>query len=306
MTETQPIAQAPCHSTSSVVPLRGVTHVRHRHTDRFTVIGNHLALHASLSLVARGLAVYIQALPDGARIGIKQLAEVFPEGATVIGRALNELEAAGYLLRKRVRGKDGRVRTRTTWYEHPGARWGKVPGGTAVPAGTGRTPADGTGHPEPQLPTRTDRTPANVPAAAPTPTRATPELPPVDQEPVDQEAADILASLRRRDPRLLLSGRDIRHMAPLVRTWLDRGIGPHQLRHTLTRELPAEGLKWPARILTHRLTDWLPPALPTSVPAAAPKPEPVRPHPLRNCDGCDRAFRAPHPGLCRDCREAAA
>ena len=38
--------------------------------------------------------------------------------------------------------------------------------------------------------------------------------------------------------------------------------------------------------------------LPVTVPSQV--------HPLRNCDGCDRAFRAPEPGLCRDCRDEAA
>ncbi|MFE5810836.1 helix-turn-helix domain-containing protein [Streptomyces sp. NPDC056491] len=42
--------------------------------------------------------------------------------------------------------------------------------------------------------------------------------------------------------------------------------------------------------------------------APAPVVPPVRdaeaPHPLQNCDGCDRAFRAPYPCRCRDCPPA--
>ncbi|WP_436842114.1 hypothetical protein [Streptomyces virginiae] len=38
----------------------GVIHDNSRHTSRFTVIGNHLAQHAELSLLAIGLAVHIQ------------------------------------------------------------------------------------------------------------------------------------------------------------------------------------------------------------------------------------------------------
>ncbi|MPY46495.1 helix-turn-helix domain-containing protein, partial [Streptomyces phyllanthi] len=34
---------------------------------------------------------------------------------------------------------------------------------------------------------------------------------------------------------------------------------------------------------------------------AATRPPAIQ-HPLQNCDGCDRAFRAPEPGRCRDCR----
>lgn len=52
----------------------GVIHVNTRHTNRYTVIGNHLAQHREMSLVAIGLAVHIQSLPAGAKIGIKFLA----------------------------------------------------------------------------------------------------------------------------------------------------------------------------------------------------------------------------------------
>ncbi|NUK54487.1 hypothetical protein HRW14_30330 [Streptomyces lunaelactis] len=38
-------------------PRAGLLHVCHRHTDRFTVVGNHLAQHKSLSATAIGLAV---------------------------------------------------------------------------------------------------------------------------------------------------------------------------------------------------------------------------------------------------------
>ncbi|WP_414719950.1 hypothetical protein [Streptomyces sp.] len=60
----------------------GVIHNNVRHTAGFTVIGNHLAQHRGLSLVAIGLAVHIQSLPAGAKIGIKLLADRFPESET--------------------------------------------------------------------------------------------------------------------------------------------------------------------------------------------------------------------------------
>ncbi|MFF7368271.1 hypothetical protein ACFY98_11010 [Streptomyces tricolor] len=39
-----------------------------------------------------------------------------------------------------------------------------------------------------------------------------------------------------------------------------------------------------------------------SPPYHAPEPPPPVRHPLQTCDACDRAFRAPAPGHCRDCR----
>ncbi|GAA4073804.1 helix-turn-helix domain-containing protein [Streptomyces hundungensis] len=74
----------------------GVVHANTRHTSRYTVVGNHLAQHRELSLLAIGLAVHIQSLPAGARIGIKVLADRFPEGEARIAAALRELEAHGY------------------------------------------------------------------------------------------------------------------------------------------------------------------------------------------------------------------
>ncbi|GHJ19583.1 hypothetical protein [Streptomyces albus] len=57
--------------------------LRHRHRERFTVVGNHLAQHRELSLLAIGLAVHIQSVPDGTRVDIKSLSARFPEGEAV-------------------------------------------------------------------------------------------------------------------------------------------------------------------------------------------------------------------------------
>ncbi|KOV95304.1 DNA-binding protein, partial [Streptomyces sp. NRRL B-3648] len=100
----------------------GLIHDHTRHTTRFTVIGNHLAQHPDLSLLAIGLACHIQSLPPGARVGIKTLAARFPEGATRIAAALRELETHGYLRRERTRVPDGRIVTRTVSCNQPGRR----------------------------------------------------------------------------------------------------------------------------------------------------------------------------------------
>jgi hypothetical protein len=90
----------------------GLVHDNARHTTRFTVIGNHLAQHPSLSGLAIGLAVYIQSLPARSSVDIKTLAARFPEGTTRIAAALRELEAHGYLRRERQRLPSGRIVTR--------------------------------------------------------------------------------------------------------------------------------------------------------------------------------------------------
>ncbi|MGO4750520.1 helix-turn-helix domain-containing protein, partial [Streptomyces sp. 2MCAF27] len=137
----------------------------------------------------------------------------------------------------------------------------------------------------------------------PPPARTTRPAPPPLPEPNapaperHHSAAALLAELRRDDARLLLAERDVRRLAPAVATWLDHGAAPEAVRRTLSASLPPD-LRHPAALLAHRLTALLPPPLPAAKPRAHPAPV----VPLQNCDGCDRAFRAPRPGLCRDCR----
>ncbi|MEU9801846.1 hypothetical protein [Streptomyces sp. NPDC051000] len=88
----------------------GVQHVTTRHTSRFTVVGNHLAQHRGLSGSARGVGVYIQSVRSGSPVGIDDLCGEFPEGATRLASALRELEAHGYLERRVVRLRRGRLR----------------------------------------------------------------------------------------------------------------------------------------------------------------------------------------------------
>ncbi|WP_184909681.1 helix-turn-helix domain-containing protein [Streptomyces luteogriseus] len=259
----------------------GVIHDNTRHTTRFTVIGNHLTQHPDLSLLAIGLACHIQSLPTGASIDIKSLAARFPEGPTRIAAALRELETHGYLSRTRERTPTGRVVTRTVSRNQPrGHRDRAAP--EAAP---------------PKLPAR--RT-ATAPQQTPARPRALPAVPkPAYSSPtLLQSATEVLAGLRRTDPRLLLSATDTEHLAPGVAAWLERDLTPTAVRHALTSDLPPEPLRRPAALLAHRLTAQLPP-LP---PYHAPEPPPAVRHPLQNCQGCDRAFRAPAPGRCRDCR----
>uniref|UniRef100_A0AAU3GS03 Helix-turn-helix domain-containing protein n=1 Tax=Streptomyces sp. NBC_01401 TaxID=2903854 RepID=A0AAU3GS03_9ACTN len=283
----------------------GVIHVNVRHTAGFTVIGNHLSQHRGLSLVAVGLAVHIQSLPAGAKIGIKRLAERFPESETRIAAALRELEAAGYLHRSRLRLADGRVVTRTVSYNQPGAEAPAV----AVPRQrqpqpqqrTERHTAPPTAASPPPPPPPSAPLPVHGPAPTartvpppplPRPTTAAPEL--------HRTAAALLADLRRHAPELVLAEHDVRALAPGVAAWLERQARPEDVRRALTADLPVP-LKHPAKLLRHRITALLPPPLPGAHELA-----PVRPAvvviPLQNCDHCDRAFRSRHPGPCRDCR----
>ncbi|WP_327724507.1 helix-turn-helix domain-containing protein [Streptomyces europaeiscabiei] len=262
----------------------GVIHDNSRHSTRFTVIGNHLAQHPELSALAIGLAVHIQSLPTGARVDIRTLADRFPESPARIAAGLRELEIHGYLRRTRERTEGGRIVTRTVSCNQPG-RHGDTPADAPKPSA---------GAPARRAAEQRKKPPRRALPAVPQPGYASPAL--------LQTATDVLAGLRREDPRLLLSATDAEHLAPGVAAWLERDLTPTAVRDALTSDLPAEPLYRPAALLAHRLTDRLPPLPPWRVPAAA-EPAPVR-YKVRNCDGCDRGFHSPAPGArCRDCRE---
>ncbi|WP_330235512.1 helix-turn-helix domain-containing protein [Streptomyces sp. NBC_00566] len=265
----------------------GLIHDNSRHTDRFTVIGNHLAQHADLSLLAIGLGTHIQSLPPGARIDIKSLAARFPEGVARIAAALRELEKHGYLRRERLRVPGGRIVTRTISCNQPPAARRHRPGHESADRERGsdrpmRT-APGDCAPGPRR---------KALSAVPSPSCSAPAL--------LQAATDVLADLRRHDTRLLLSVADTAHLAPGVAAWLERDVSSTAVRRALTEGLPEGPLRRPAALLAHRLTALLPPPPPFIPPA----PEPRVRHPLQNCDGCERGFRSPEPGRCRDCRAA--
>ncbi|MEU9350065.1 hypothetical protein AB0D65_03380 [Streptomyces griseoloalbus] len=269
-------------------PTSGVIHVRTRLTADFTVISNALAQRRG-SAVTIGVAVYILSLPTGTPVSIAALCAHFTEGEILISRALRELEAAGYLERRRERLPSGQIRTRTYFYDVPGSD------------------TDPDGSPEPPKPPR----PRNAPPAERTTfssesVRAEPvPTPDQSEEPAslsdaDPQAVALLTSLRRVDARLVLSEREAVRLAPAVTEWLAAGVAPSQITAALTTGLPDRFLARPAGILAFRLRE-------TPLPAPPPVPLPPSPgrpaaQPFQTCDGCERAFRAPQPGHCRDCR----
>ncbi|MGN9793725.1 hypothetical protein ACTMTU_21845 [Streptomyces sp. OZ13] len=259
-------------------PTSGVIHVRTRLAGDFTVIANAL-LQRRGSAVTVGVAGYI---PDGAPVRIDALCEHFTEGEILISRALRELEADGYLERRRERGPSGRLRTRTFFHDVP-----PVPSGDDPEPSPPREPA-----PEP------DHEPAPAPAMETGAAQPEPAADPAAHPAPDPRAAVILASLRIVDRRLILSRREADQLAPAVTQRLDHGVGPEDITTHLTTRLPEPLRARPARILAYRLRE-LPPPLPDrpTAPAALP---------WQTCDGgCERAFRAAEPGRCRDCPPAA-
>ncbi|MFD7745544.1 MarR family transcriptional regulator [Streptomyces sp. NPDC059698] len=157
------------------------------------------------------------------------------------------------------------------------------------------------------------------------PTRATVHVPPAEPvapvppvqgpvpatfrtapEPGPSPAYLALARLGRDDHRLALSAHDCAALEPLATAWLARGVSVDYLTSALTAGLPAQ-IDSPAGLIRRRLTDKIPPQLPTPETA---RPGPGTPAPARRilieCTNCGRPG---HPealpdGLCRPCRHA--
>ncbi|WP_459740011.1 helix-turn-helix domain-containing protein [Streptomyces sp. E-15] len=291
---------------------RGITHINTKHTARFTVVGNHLTQHRRLTLTAIGLACHIQSLPAGTRVDIKSLAARFPEGETRIAAALRELEAHGYLARIRERLPSGRIVTYTVSYNQPLATQAlhrPKPSANQPPQPPTAPPPPPQSDPQPpQSEPAPDPEPNPQPTSEADPTPATPKPPlPEPQTPdLDRHrtATTLLTTLHHHDPRLLLSERDVRRLAPAAGAWLERGVSPEAVRRALTANLPPNP-HHPAALLAHRLTEFLPPLAPPAPPTPPPTDHPSPPPPFHNCEGCERAIRTSHPGAyCRDCRDA--
>ncbi|MFH8692105.1 hypothetical protein ACH4EC_35210 [Streptomyces anulatus] len=318
------------------LPTSGVIHIAIPHTDRFTIVGNHLAQHPDLSCTAVGIAVRIQSLPQGVEVGIKALAARCREGEKRIAAALRELEAFGYLQRVRDRLPSGRVITRTVFCNQPTALLRpRRPAAPQHPAAPAPRPAPA-GSPAEAPTSAPGQAPAPAPASPPEPDK--PALPPVPSPPLfaappaplfvpllppptapkpppaplprpddltpelDRAATALLSDLRRHAPQFTLSETDVRQLVPGVAAWLERAARPDVIRRILTTDLP-HPLRHPAKLLKHRLTALLPPPLPGSHDLTAPARPRITVTPFQTCDDCDRAFRSPTPGHCRDCRE---
>ncbi|EWS93906.1 hypothetical protein K7395_13010 [Streptomyces filamentosus] len=325
-------------SAPSRAPSAGVVHINIRLTDGYTIISNRLSQHRGMSLLAIGVGTHIQSLPDGRRVGVKALAERFPESEVRIAAALRELEQHGFLRRTRVRAGGGKLATRTESYNHPeAAARGRVRAAVAAPV----VPVVPAPVPAPVLvpapvaaavPVRVpvpEPVPVRVPVPEPVPVRVPVPEPvpalvpaPVPVEPVPGPRL-VPTPTAPRKPRLplpapqqptealyaaaadLLAG--LPKTAPLFLLSEEdvRGLVPgvaawleRGARPDAVRAAITDDPPVPLRHPAKLLRHRLATLLPPPLPAA----EPVVP--LQNCDDCDRAFRSSVPGVCRGCGEA--
>ena len=92
-------------------------------TRDYTVMSNHHLRNGKLSLKAKGLLSMMLSLPEDWNYTTRGLAKICKEGVDAIGAALRELEAAGYIVRHKLRDRQGRISdTEYVIYEQPQLR----------------------------------------------------------------------------------------------------------------------------------------------------------------------------------------
>ncbi|MFJ1738528.1 MarR family transcriptional regulator [Streptomyces microflavus] len=277
----------------------------------------------------RYVAGFVDHLPDGAAMSVKQLAKQLPlYGQQAISSALTALSVAGHLRRVRCAvgaGDETRWVFRTFWSrtardnewwqaylaaEHaahavspvpeapdtaPPPPW--VPDEEPPPPVSGEPGTEQGPEPTPVPP---QRAPAQAPEAQPAP--PAPALRPSEAGPSPAYLA--LARLGHEDHRLPLSADDCQELEAQAAEWLARGVSVDYLITALTAGLPAR-VDTPLGFVRRRLTDKIPPRIPAtpSVPSGTPAP----PHRfLLECTDCGRPGQpeALPDGLCRPCRTA--
>ncbi|MEV7113345.1 MarR family transcriptional regulator [Streptomyces anulatus] len=275
----------------------------------------------------RYVAGFVDHLPDGAAMSVKTLAKQLPlYGQQAISTALTALSVAGHLRRVRSAvvgaGDETRWVFRTFWSrtardnewwntylatEQAAQATAPVPSPSVLdtapplPAPQGRGPEQApepTAVPHQRTP---DRAPDTEPAPPPSPAPGTAPATPHAVEAGRSPAYLALARLGRDDHRLTLSADDCATLEPQATEWLVRGVSTGYLTHALTAGLPAQ-VDSPLGFLRRRLTDKIPPQLPTeNTQPATPAPRRL----LMECTDCGRPGQpeALPDGLCRPCRE---
>ena len=116
-------------------------------TQGYTVMSNYHLKDTALSLKAKGLLSMFLSFPDDWNYSTRGLASICKEGVEAIGNTIKELEKAGYILRRQLRGANGRITdTEYVIYERP-----QTPDPPAPEDDTPYTPPD-TGAPDTALP----------------------------------------------------------------------------------------------------------------------------------------------------------
>lgn len=127
----------------------------HPKSRDFLMIENATVRDRRLSFKARGVLAWLLSKPADWEPTVERLAEESPDGVFAIRSACKELEATGYLVRKKSRGRAGEWLN--TWHVHevpPSAETAQLPGVETAPEPGSKTaqPKKTSVKPEDQVP----------------------------------------------------------------------------------------------------------------------------------------------------------
>ena len=89
-------------------------------TRDYTVMSNYHLKDTTLSLKAKGLLSMFLSFPEDWNYSTRGLAKICKEGVEAVGNTIKELEKAGYIVRRQLRGANGRITdTEYIIYEKP-------------------------------------------------------------------------------------------------------------------------------------------------------------------------------------------
>ncbi len=152
-------------------------------THNYTIMSNFHLKDTGLSLKAKGLLSMFLSFPDDWNYSTRGLAAICKEGVDAIGNTIKELERAGYIIRRQLRGANGRITdTEYLIYERPQEPGAEPP---APDAGAPDTPPPSADQPDTSLPD------ADQPDT-PLPDTPLPDMPSPDMGAPDTENPDVV------------------------------------------------------------------------------------------------------------------
>ncbi|MGW1196867.1 hypothetical protein ACWD4B_13665 [Streptomyces sp. NPDC002536] len=211
-------------------------------TRFFSQVPNEIIRHPRLSSDAVRLLLWQLSLPEGANEPLYESAKRAGIKKTAFLRAKRELAGEGYLHDWRRQDRAG--------------RWSRSQLVSNVPLTAEQAVAvRDTGQPTAPEPA------VGEPGARPVGRSLDNNTGENTSHHPDRRGTQALAAAVHGDPRLRLSSRDVRQLAPLASEWLARGATPQELREALTSGLP-DRIHSPAAITRDRLLRKMPDPLP--------------------------------------------
>ncbi|MFD0274693.1 hypothetical protein ACFVHB_12430 [Kitasatospora sp. NPDC127111] len=273
---------------------------RSPHPSNFVIIPNTLAQNRAMSYTARGLLVDLLSRPDEWRETCRQMADSSPQGRKALESALGELRAFGYYRVEVVQLPNGRLRSEAHVFDTPQLQ--VLPGAT-IPASGGSE----SGERDALLGKNLVKEPS-LPSEVVPVTVAEQDLEQGGREgepdsstrisggELDEQtraAAAVLLRVVRSERRLPLGEAEAAGLAPLVRSWLERGGSEEGLREAMLAGLP-DVVYSPAKVLQNRLERKMPPAERSAAR--------TRQRRMAECAECRDPL--PEPGACAACAGA--